>query len=69
MIEQVETVADEVEAFDAVAEGENVGEAGEDVADGQRLFEAGHVLRPSDLGLLKSVGLDAAPSTSARPSP
>jgi len=31
------------------------------VADGQRLFEAGHVLRPSDLGLLKSVGLDAAP--------
>jgi len=61
MIEQVETVADEVEAFDAVAEGENVGEAGEDVADGQRLFEAGHVLRPSDLGLLKSVGLDAAP--------
>ncbi|KKF39251.1 molybdenum cofactor biosynthesis protein MoaA, partial [Halorubrum saccharovorum] len=66
MIEQVETVgggggrgADDIEAFDAVAEGENVGEAGEDVADGQRLFEAGHVLRPSDLGLLKSVGLDA----------
>ena len=65
MIEQVETVgggdggAAEIEAFDAVAEGENVGEAGEDVADGQRLFEAGHVLRPSDLGLLKSVGLDA----------
>jgi molybdopterin molybdotransferase len=61
MIEQTETVGDEVEAFDAVAEGENVGEAGEDVADGQRLFEAGHVLRPSDLGLLKSVGLDAVP--------
>ncbi|WP_435092796.1 molybdopterin molybdotransferase MoeA [Halorubrum sp. N11] len=61
MIEQVETVGDEIEAFDAVAEGENVGEAGEDVADGQRLFDAGHVLRPSDLGLLKSVGLDAAP--------
>jgi len=61
MIEQAEAVGDEVEAFDAVAEGENVGEAGEDVADGQRLFEAGHVLRPSDLGLLKSVGLDAVP--------
>jgi len=65
MIERVEPVGSgdgrvaEVEAFDAVAEGENVGEAGEDVADGQRLFEAGHVLRPSDLGLLKSVGLDA----------
>ncbi|OYR49793.1 gephyrin-like molybdotransferase Glp [Halorubrum sp. Eb13] len=61
MIEQVEEVGEEVEAFDAVATGENVGEAGEDVADGQRLFDAGHVLRPSDLGLLKSVGLDAVP--------
>ena len=62
MIEQVEEIGDEVEAFDAVATGENVGEAGEDVADGQRLFDAGHVLRPSDLGLLKSVGLDAVPA-------
>ena len=62
MVEQAETVGEEVEAFDAVAEGENVGAAGEDVADGQRLFEPGHVLRPSDLGLLKSVGLDAAPA-------
>ena len=61
MIEQVESVGDEVEVFDAVATGENVGEAGEDVADGQRLYEAGHVLRPSDLGLLRSVGLDSVP--------
>ncbi|QKG91378.1 molybdopterin molybdotransferase MoeA [Halorubrum salinarum] len=58
MVEQVEAVGDEVEVFDAVATGENVGEAGEDVADGQRLYEPGHVLRPSDLGLLRSVGLD-----------
>lgn len=58
MIERVESVGDEVEVFDAVATGENVGEAGEDVAAGQRLFEPGHVLRPSDLGLLRSVGLD-----------
>ena len=61
MIEQVEAVGDEVEVFDAVATGENVGEAGEDVADGQRCFEPGHVLRPSDLGLLRSVGLDRVP--------
>ncbi|MEZ3164347.1 gephyrin-like molybdotransferase Glp [Halorubrum sp. RMP-47] len=61
MIEQVETVGDDVEVFDAVATGENVGEVGEDVADGQRLYEAGHVLRPSDLGLLRSVGLDSVP--------
>ncbi|QAU12302.1 molybdopterin molybdenumtransferase MoeA [Halorubrum sp. BOL3-1] len=58
MIEQVETVGEEVEVFDAVAAGENVGEAGEDVAADQRLYEPGHVLRPSDLGLLRSVGLD-----------
>ena len=58
MIEQVETVGDEVETFDAVADGENVGPAGEDVAEGQRLYEAGETLRPSDLGLCKSVGLD-----------
>ena len=57
MIERVEEVGDDVETFDAVAEGENVGDAGEDVAEGQRLYDPGHVLRPSDLGLLKSVGL------------
>ena len=56
-IEAVETVGDEVETFDAVAAGENVGEAGEDVAEDQRLYGPGDTLRPSDLGLLKSVGL------------
>ncbi|GAB3695904.1 molybdopterin molybdotransferase MoeA [Halorubrum pallidum] len=61
MIEHVEAVGDELEAFDAVAAGENVGATGEDVAAGQRLFDPGHVLRPSDLGLLKSVGLDSVP--------
>ena len=59
MIEQVEELCEEIEVFDAVAEGENVGDAGEDVAEGQRLYEPGHRIRPSDLGLLKSVGLDA----------
>ncbi len=61
MIEEVEEVGDDVETFDAVAEGENVGPAGEDVAEGQRLYEPGHRLRPSDLGLLKSVGLTEVP--------
>ena len=61
MVEQAETVGDEIEAFDAVAVGENVGEVGEDVTSGQRLFDSGHTLRPSDLGLLKSVGLGSVP--------
>jgi len=58
MVEQTETVGEEVEVFDAVAEGENVGDVGEDVAEGQELYHPGHRIRPSDLGLLKSVGVD-----------
>ncbi|MFD1563542.1 gephyrin-like molybdotransferase Glp [Haloarchaeobius amylolyticus] len=46
----------ELEVEDALAEGENVAPVGEDVAEGQRLYEAGHRLRPSDLGLLRSAG-------------
>jgi len=57
MIEQVETNGEEIHVHQAVAEGENVGDAGEDVAEGETLYEPGHRLRPSDLGLLKSVGL------------
>ena len=58
MIEHAEVVGRELEVFDTVTEGENVAPVGEDVAAGQRLFEPGHRLRPSDLGLLKSVGVD-----------
>ena len=58
MIEEAERVADELELFDAVAAGENVGPVGEDVEAGQRLYEPGHTLRPSDLGLLKGTGVD-----------
>jgi len=57
MIEQVETNGEEIHVHQAVAEGENVGDAGEDVAEGETLYEPGHRLRPSDLGLVKSVGL------------
>ena len=55
-IEQVDEEAGEVAVRQPVAAGENVGETGEDVAAGQRLYEPGHRLRPSDLGLLRSVG-------------
>ncbi|NIC00019.1 gephyrin-like molybdotransferase Glp [Halobacterium sp. R2-5] len=57
MVEQANAASGEVETFDAVGEGENVAPVGEDVAEGDRLYEPGHRLRPSDLGLLKSVGL------------
>ncbi|MFB6134745.1 MAG: gephyrin-like molybdotransferase Glp [Halanaeroarchaeum sp.] len=57
MIEQVESRGSDLEVFDAVAEGENVGPVGEDVEAGTHLYDPGHRLRPSDLGLLKSVGI------------
>lgn len=57
-IEQTDRVGGEIEVFDAVAEGENVAPIGEDVEAGQRLYDPGHQLRPSDLGLLKGAGLD-----------
>jgi molybdopterin molybdotransferase len=60
MIEAVEEVGGEVEVFETVGERENVGPVGEDVTDGQTLYEAGHRLRPSDVGLLKSTGLGEA---------
>ena len=55
-VEETETVGDELEVFVALAEGTNVGPVGEDVAENQSLYQPGHRLRPSDLGLLKSVG-------------
>lgn len=57
MIEETESIGTDVEVFDGVARGENVGDAGEDVEAGQTLYQPGHRLRPSDLGLLKSVGI------------
>lgn len=56
MIEHVEPVDTEYEVFDAVSPGENVAPEGEDVESGERLFDPGHRLDPSDVGLLKSVG-------------
>jgi molybdopterin molybdotransferase len=41
--------------------GANVRKAGEDVAAGTVLFEAGHVLRPQDLAALASVGVADVP--------
>jgi len=56
MVEHTNTVGETIEVFQPVGEGENVGPVGEDVEAGQHLYDPGHRLRPSDLGLLKSVG-------------
>lgn len=55
-IEDVEQQGNRLEVFDPVAGKENVGQTGEDVPEGMDLYATGHRLRPSDIGLLKSVG-------------
>jgi molybdopterin molybdotransferase len=57
MVERTETIGEEIEVHEPVAEGANVAPVGEDVEAGASLYEPGHRLRPSDLGLLKSVGV------------
>jgi molybdopterin molybdotransferase len=47
----------EIEVLKAVAPGENVLRAGDDVSAGQSLFPAGHRLRPQDLGGLAGLGV------------
>ena len=46
----------EVAVFYSVAQGDNVREAGEDVQVGQIVLEAGHRLRPQDVGVLAAIG-------------
>jgi molybdopterin molybdotransferase len=60
-VERTRERGDRVEIEAAVAEGTNVAPVGEDVTEGQQLFDAGHQLRPSDLALLKSTGVSKVP--------
>jgi molybdopterin molybdotransferase len=46
----------QVEVLGQVSPGQNVGARGEDVAKGQAVFAAGRQLKPSDVGLLASMG-------------
>jgi molybdopterin molybdotransferase len=58
MVERTQKLdASGIEVMRSVAPGENVISVGEDVKEGERLFEAGHVLRPQDLGGLMALGI------------
>jgi molybdopterin molybdotransferase len=46
-----------IEVLRAVAPGENMIQVGEDVKEGESLFDAGHILRPQDLGGLMALGI------------
>ncbi|MEX2468701.1 MAG: gephyrin-like molybdotransferase Glp [Pseudohongiellaceae bacterium] len=58
MQENSEPHEEAVTLLQAVAAGENVRPAGEDLRQGQELFPAGHRLRPQDLGVLATAGID-----------
>ena len=55
-VEQSEVRGDEVIVSDDPSVGKDVAPAGEDVDAGERMFETGHRLQPSDLALLRATG-------------
>lgn len=57
-VEETEEVGESVEVSVAVSEGENVAHAGEDVEEGETVVSEGARLRPSRLGVLRSVGVE-----------
>jgi len=66
MVEATERREGDLLVYDALAVGENVSPAGEDVADGDPLLASGHRLRPSDLALLRATGTETV-SVAERP--
>jgi len=50
-----------VVAFSTVSPAKNVGHRGEDIAAGTAVLEAGRTLRPQDVGVMSSLGIDLVP--------
>jgi len=67
MVERTQKLdAANIEVLRSVAPGENLVYVGEDVKEGELLFEAGSILRPQDLGGLMALGITQV-SVAARP--
>jgi molybdopterin molybdotransferase len=58
--EYAEASAEAVQITAPIAPGKHVGRLGEDVTEGSVVLAAGRRLRPQDVGLLASIGIDAA---------
>jgi molybdopterin molybdotransferase len=58
-VEQTESVGNTLRVLDQVSAGKHVGQIGEDVAAGETVFRAGRRLRPQDLGVLSSIGVQS----------
>jgi len=57
MAENAETYENEIQVLEPVSPGKHVGKLGEDIKKGQKLFGIGRCLRPQDIGLISSIGL------------
>ena len=57
MVENTERAGEYVEILGQVSPSQNVGKAGEDVKKDSLVFQKGHRLKPSDIGLLASMGI------------
>lgn len=58
MIEDTVVHGETVEVFTHVHPFKNVGEIGEDIRRGELIIQNGHVIRPCDIAVLASVGID-----------
>jgi molybdopterin molybdotransferase len=58
MVEDTATSGNLVEIRTQVYPNRNVGQVGEDIKKGDRVFEDGHLLRPCDAAVLASLGFD-----------
>jgi molybdopterin molybdotransferase len=57
MLDHVDVMGDTIEVLAQVSPGQNVGPRGEDVRKGDVVFREGRQLKPSDVGLLASMGI------------
>lgn len=52
---------DQIQAIEEVSPGKHVGLRGEDLKAGELVLEAGRILRPQDIGVLSSIGMEDVP--------
>lgn len=57
MLENTQTLGDEIEIMKSVADGDNLIQVGEDVAEGQLVIPRGTRLRPAEIGGLMALGI------------
>jgi len=57
MAENAEIFENQIHVLEAISPGKHVGKVGEDIRQGQIIFEKGRCLRPQDIGLITSIGL------------